>query len=207
MSGNRKRGKEISRRRRTVGRGRAVTKIAPTDFVHATNIRKKGYRSRKGMERRERDAIDRSLARRKDDASSRQLAPLFLPIPLNELLPDSSIATSSSSPVIHSISFHLLVIRQYPLPLLVLIITNSQSYRPWWSISEIRAKKLLPGFSIASPFPPYIIQFFSLTRNSTVSFTLVLITTKSQSFHHVSFNSLTVSLARNSTVLLPLRLF
>ena len=125
MSGNRKRGKEISRRRRTVGRGRAVTKIAPTDFVHATNIRKKGYRSRKGMERRERDAIDRSLA------SSRQLAPLFLPIPLNELLPDSSIAIPSSSPVIHSISFHLLVIRQYPLPLLVLITTNSQSYRPW----------------------------------------------------------------------------
>lgn len=205
MSGNRKRGKEISRRRRTVGRGRAVTKIAPTDFVHATNIRKKGYRSRKGMERRERDAIDRSLARRKDDASSRQLAPLFLPIPLNELLPDSSIATPSSSPVIHSISFHLLVIRQYPLPLLVLIITNSQSYRPWWSISEIRAKKLLPGFSIASPFPYYSI--FSLTRNSRVSFTLVLITTKSQSFRHVSFNSLTVSLARNSTVLLPLRLF
>lgn len=205
MSGNRKRGKEISRRRRTVGRGRAVTKIAPTDFVHATNIRKKGYRSRKGMERRERDAIDRSLARRKDDASSRQLAPLFLPIPLNELLPDSSIATSSSSPVIHSISFHLLVIRQYLLPLLVLITTNSQSYRPWWSISEIRAKKLLSGFSIASPFPYYSI--FSLTRNSRVSFTLVLITTKSQSFRHVSFNFLTVSLARNSTVLLPLRLF
>lgn len=205
MSGNRKRGKEISRRRRTIRRGRAVTKIAPTDFVHATNIRKKGYRSRKGMERRERDAIDRSLARRKDDASSRQLAPLFLPIPLNELLPDSSIATSSSSPVIHSISFHLLVIRQYLLPLLVLITTNSQSYRPWWSISEIRAKKLLSGFSIASPFPYYSI--FSLTRNSRVSFTLVLITTKSQSFRHVSFNFLTVSLARNSTVLLPLRLF
>ena len=83
MSGNRKRGKEISRRRRTIRRGRAVTKIAPTDFVHATNIRKKGYRSRKGMERRERDAIDRSLARRKDDASSRQLA--FSPDPFERV--------------------------------------------------------------------------------------------------------------------------
>lgn len=40
--------------------GLTVTKIAPTDFVHATKVRKRGYRSRKGMERRERN--DRSKA-------------------------------------------------------------------------------------------------------------------------------------------------
>lgn len=52
-----------------------MTKIAATDFVHATNIRKKGYRSRKGMERRERERETRSIERLgEDDASSTRTA-------------------------------------------------------------------------------------------------------------------------------------
>lgn len=107
MSDNRKKFQE--RRRQSTERGRTVTKIAATDFVHATNIRKKGYRSRKGMERRERERETRSNALAR--TMPPRLAPLFLPIPLNELLPDSSIASPWSSRVNHSISFHSLVIR------------------------------------------------------------------------------------------------
>lgn len=57
--------KEIAQERSTIrwlesSSGLTVTKIAPTDFVHATKARNRGYRSRKGIERRERN--DRSKA-------------------------------------------------------------------------------------------------------------------------------------------------
>lgn len=65
---NRKRGKEISRRRQTMGCRKRSTKIAPTDFVHATNIRKKG--AEKGWR-------ERSIERRVPWRSERMSRTLF----------------------------------------------------------------------------------------------------------------------------------